>query len=178
MYKYILILYVVNKYNSKIPLTHTLTICNLKQSYKLTLIHNDKKIIYHYKNDKLYGNSYVLDWKDRLSYEIKFIKGLPFGQFIHYFNSGKINIKANYHNGILNGKVKVYQYDEYYEMSFVKGKINGYFKYMKNNKLIYMELLKCKQLFNSTSLDQLKGEKYYTKLNWLISHIRSRLILV
>ena len=175
MYKYILILYVVNKYNSKIPLTHTLTICNLKQSYHIVL-KIDRKIVSQVTNGELQGNTYMLNTYNELIIKVKFIAGVIYGQY--YFSNDNTDIKANYHKGLLNGKVKIYQYDEYYEMSFVKGKINGYFKYMKNNKLIYMELLKCKQLFNSTSLDQLKGEKYYTKLNWLISHIRSRLILV
>lgn len=179
MHSPVLTQYMVNKYNKQN--VHTLTVCNLRQSYRLFVNYIDRKIIHHYQNNKLYGNSYVLDMESTLLYRMQFTASKLFGQYMHYFTNGKIHIKANYHESLLNGKVKVYYNNEYYEMPFVKGIINGYFKYMENNKLIYMNLIKCKQLFNLTNnseIDHLKEKKYYTKLNWFIQYIKGKLLVV
>ena len=168
--------YVVNKYNSKIPLTHTLTICNLKQSYHIVL-KIDRKIVSQVTNGELQGNTYMLNTYNELIIKVKFIAGVIYGQY--YFSNDNTDIKANYHKGLLNGKVKIYQYDEYYEMSFVKGKINGYFKYMKNNKLIQRIKIKSNRLFhyNYYVKDIITNDIKinYGHLNSFIYHIRNRL---
>lgn len=167
--------YVVSKYNEST--IHTLEICKLIQSYQIVL-KIDRKIVSQVTNGELQGNTTMISNSNELACKAKFIANIIYGQY--YFSNDNTDIKANYHEGLLNGKVKVYHYDEYYEMSFFKGKINGYFKYMKNNKLIQSIKIKGNRLFhyNYNVKDSTSGKINDIYINLFIYHISNKLLYI